>query len=82
MHYAYNLLCGTVPLVAACKMRRIRVSNKFCTRSQRIIQVIFDINFVDIIEVTKSYLYVELEDCYYEENEKYILHYLLILYVC
>ena len=34
------------------------------------------LTLVEIIKVTKSFLYMELEDYYFEENEKYTLHYL------
>ena len=34
------------------------------------------LTLVEITEVTKLFLYMELEDYYFEEKEKFILHYL------
>ena len=34
------------------------------------------LTLVEIIEVTNSFLYMELENYHFEENEKNILHYL------
>ena len=48
-------------------IRIIRILNKFCMRSKRIIQNI-SLTLVEIIEITKSFLYMELEDCYFHEN--------------
>ena len=44
-----------------------RVLNKFFTRFVRIIQRF--LTLIEIIEVTKSLLYMEFEDYYFEENE-------------
>ena len=57
----------------------VRVLNKFCTRSEGIIQAF--LTLVEIIEVTKSLLYMKLEDYYFEENEKniFFITYLQVL---
>ena len=39
------------------------------------------LTLIEIIEVTKSFLYMELENYYYEENEKYIF-FIIYLQVC
>ena len=56
--------CGSL-LGALRTIRIVRVLNKFFTRSERIIQ-----NISDIIEVIKSFLYMEHEDYYFGKNEK------------
>ena len=62
--------------MAACTRTRYAVYNYYSYRT-RIIQNISDI-IVEIIEVVKSSSYMELEDNYFEENEKCIFHYLYL----
>ena len=49
----------------------VRVLNKFCTRSERIIQNISDIIILILLRF-QSFLCMELQDYYLEENEKNI----------
>ena len=68
-----------MPLVAACSSRCttriVRVLNKFCTRSEQSIKTF--LTLVDIIEVTKSFLCMKLEEYYLEEYGKFVLYNLL-----
>ena len=61
-----------------CELRTtriVRVLNKFCTRSEQSFKAFQTL--AEIIEVTKSFLCMELEDNYLEENELYIYIYIL-----
>ena len=62
-------------VVAACIMRYVLlVSYTFCTISVSDTNESFKtfLTLVEIKEVTKLFLYMELEDYYFEENEKNI----------